>query len=88
MTPADEKGGAAAEPGFDQHLAQLETLVGELEGGGLELEPAIAKYEEGIRLLKSCHATLETYRKRVEELSEEAEAALRPFEGDPDADDD
>jgi len=70
--------------GFDERLSRLEGLVGELEQGGLELEPAIELYQEGIELLKTCHGTLERYRQRVEELSADAEVALRPFEADPD----
>ncbi len=71
-------------PSFDDKLTRLEGLVGELEQGGLELEPAIERYQEGIELLKNCHGTLERYRKRVEELTADAEDALRPFQGDPD----
>src|SRR6185503_528950 len=75
----DNRGGA-----FDDKLGRLEKLVGELEQGGLGLEPAIERYQEGLQLLKECHGALETYKKRVEELTREAEAAMRPFEGDPD----
>jgi exodeoxyribonuclease VII small subunit len=73
-----------ASGGFDEKLGRLEALVAELEQGGLGLEPAIERYQEGIRLLKDCHGALATYRRRVEELTHEAEAAMRPFEGDPD----
>ena len=73
------------ELGFDERLERLEALVAELEEGGLGLEPAIEKYQEGIVLLKSCHQVLSGFRKQVEELTREAEAALRPFAGDPDA---
>lgn len=73
------------EPGFDARLQRLEALVGELEEGNLGLEPAIERYQEGIELLKRCHATLEGFKKRVEELSTDAEGVLRDFEGDPDA---
>ncbi len=69
---------------FDDKLGRLETIVGELEQGGLGLEPAIERYQEGLQLLKECHRALETYKQRVEELTREAEAAMRPFEGDPD----
>ena len=89
MSPKAKTSEANASPeegGFDQRLARLETLVGELEEGGLELEPAIERYQEGIELLKACHGTLARFRKRVEELSSEAEDVLRPFEGDPDLD--
>jgi exodeoxyribonuclease VII small subunit len=75
----------AAEPGFDERLTRLETLVAELEGGGLGLEQSIEKYQQGIGLLKECHAVLAGYRKRVEELTRDADLALRPFAGDPDA---
>lgn len=72
------------EPGFDARLERLESLVQELEAGGLGLEPAISKYQEGIGELKDCHQLLAGYRKRVEELAQDAEGILRPFEGDPD----
>jgi exodeoxyribonuclease VII small subunit len=79
MKSEQQAGGA-----FDDKLQRLEAIVGELEQGGLGLEPAIERYQEGIQLLKECHRSLETYRRRVEELTREAEAAMRPFEGDPD----
>ena len=69
---------------FDDKLARLERLVNELEQGGLGLEPAIERYQEGLGLLKECHRALEAHKKRVEELTREADAAMRPFEGDPD----
>jgi exodeoxyribonuclease VII small subunit len=81
--PSAEKGGK--EESFDERLQRLETIVAELEGGKLPLEPAIERYQEGIGLLRDCHGTLERYRKRVEELSAEAEGSLRPFADDPDA---
>ncbi|QDU67242.1 exodeoxyribonuclease VII small subunit [Engelhardtia mirabilis] len=76
--------GAAEELGFDERLERLESIVSELEAGDLGLEPAIERYTSGIELLKSCHATLAAQRARVEELTADADRALRPFEGDPD----
>jgi len=70
--------------GFDGKLQRLEAIVAELEQGGLALEPAIERYQEGIELLKDCHRALGGYRRRVEELTREAEAEIQPFEGDPD----
>ncbi|MSR64115.1 MAG: exodeoxyribonuclease VII small subunit [Planctomycetes bacterium] len=69
---------------FDDKLGRLEAIVSELEQGGLGLEPAIERYQEGIQLLKECHGALGAYRRRVEELTREAEGAMKPFEGDPD----
>ena len=51
----------------------------------LDLESAIGRYQEGIEHLKLCHRTLEAHKRRVEELTRDAEVALRPFEDDPDA---
>lgn len=75
----------SAEPTFDERLERLEGLVAELESGQLGLEPAIERYQAGVELLKQCQELLRGYRKRVEELSADAEQALRPYPGDPDA---
>ena len=75
-----------ADATFDERLARLSALVSELEQGSLGLEPAIERYQEGVELLKGCHGILARFKRRVEELSGEAEAALKPFAGDPDAD--
>lgn len=85
-TRQDKDGASAADDalGFDERLAQLEAIVNELEAGELGLEPAIERYTRGIELLKSCHTTLASQRARVEELTADAEGALRPFTDDPD----
>lgn len=73
-----------SEPSFDRRLARLEDIVGELESGGVALETAIERYQEGVELLKSCRAILDGYKKRVEELSASADAGLVPYAADPD----
>ena len=70
---------------FDQRLARLEEIVNELENGGIALEPAIERYQEGVELLKDCRTILSGYKKRVEELSNSADESLQPYAGDPDA---
>ena len=42
----------------------------------------------GVLLLKECRAVLSVYRRRVEELSQNAEESVRAYTGDPDAGDD
>lgn len=79
----DEGAKTPGEPSFDQRLERLEALVAELENGGLGLEAAIARYQEGVRLLRECRTTLESFQKRVEELG--AEGQTRPYAQDPDA---
>lgn len=75
----------SGESTLDQRLARLEAIVAELESGGVGLEQAIERYQEGVGLLKDCRTVLSGYRKRVEELSQGAEASLRAYAGDPDA---
>ena len=85
MSAKNESSDEGATETFDERLTRLEGIVSELENGDLGLEPAIERYTAGIELLKSCHATIEAQRARVEELTADAERALRPFDGDPDA---
>jgi exodeoxyribonuclease VII small subunit len=68
-------------PSFDQRLARLEAIVSELESGGLALEEAIGRYQEGVGLLRDCRGVLEGLRARVAELSADGTLAAAP---DPD----
>jgi exodeoxyribonuclease VII small subunit len=54
---------------FEQSLAELEAIVGELESGKLGLSDALARYEQGVKHLKSCHGLLEAAQRRIELLS-------------------
>lgn len=83
--PDTAAGGKVGQESFDARLARLETIVGELEEGNLELESAIERYRQGVRLLKDCQTTLAGFRKQVEELNSNASEGLEAFAGDPDA---
>lgn len=43
---------------FEQALTELEGLVRELENGEIELNDAVKKYNEGMKLSKHCHDLL------------------------------
>jgi exodeoxyribonuclease VII small subunit len=43
---------------FEQALEQLEILVRDLENGEIELNDAVTKYNEGMKLSKYCHDLL------------------------------
>ena len=43
---------------FEQALEQLEVLVRDLENGEIELNDAVTKYNEGMKLSKYCHDLL------------------------------
>jgi exodeoxyribonuclease VII small subunit len=68
-TPASPNG-AEGSPSFEEAIERLQTIVEELEGGGLSLEESIARYEEGMRLSKRLTQTLEEAEKRIEQLVE------------------
>lgn len=50
---------------FSDALAELESIVSALEGGQLELEESIARYERGVALLRACQARLMEAEQRV-----------------------
>lgn len=53
---------------FEQAMARLEAIVGELEKGELPLDESLRIFEEGIRLSKSCLKVLEEAERKVEVL--------------------
>ena len=66
---------------FEQALAALEELVGELESGDQPLEQALASFERGVALTRRCQAALRAAEQKVEILSRDtASAELEPFE--------
>jgi exodeoxyribonuclease VII small subunit len=53
---------------FEQALAELETIVQELESGQAPLERSIAMYERGAQLKAHCESRLEAARLKVEKI--------------------
>lgn len=68
---------------FEESLHELEAIVRELEAGDTTLEEALARYEQGVGLLKSCYGQLRSAEQRVLLLSgEDADGrpVTQPFE--------
>lgn len=68
---------------FEEALAELEGLVRELEEGKIGLEDALARYERGVVLLKSCHGQLQKAEQRILELTgvdDKGNPLTRPFD--------
>jgi exodeoxyribonuclease VII small subunit len=66
---------------FEVALERLESIVDRLEQGDLELESALAAFEEGVALARGCAERLETAERRLEVLVREGERWLtRAFE--------
>ena len=53
---------------FEDALAKLELAVRDLEEGGLSLEQAFNRFEEGIRISRLCTTQLERAKMRIERL--------------------
>ncbi len=59
----------AEAPKFEESLRQLEELVEQLEAGDLDLDVALKKFEQGVKVAASLNKTLEEASQRVEKLS-------------------
>lgn len=71
---------------FEQAMARLEAIVGELEKGDLPLDESLKIFEEGIRLSKNCLKVLEEAERKVEILVQDKNGKkhLRAFSCDGD----
>jgi exodeoxyribonuclease VII small subunit len=68
---------------FEQALGELEKILRELEDGTTTLEDALARYERGVTLLKSCYSQLQSAEQKIRQLtgvSEDGTPELKPFE--------
>ncbi len=71
---------------LEKALTDLETLVEELEAGDLPLEKAMKKFEDGIKLTRSCQTALKDAEQKVDILLKSAGGgeALEEFDVDED----
>lgn len=58
------------QPSFEQTLAELETLVEQLESGKLELADSLEKFKRGIELSRQCRVMLDKAQQTVDEVME------------------
>ena len=74
---------------FEGALAELESVVKQLEEGDLPLDTSLGLYERGVQLSRFCHAKLEDAERRIEVLDERGEltdaSAGLDSNSDPDA---
>jgi exodeoxyribonuclease VII small subunit len=75
QSPTDE-----TPPTFEGSLAQLQQIVNDLEDGNLGLESSLLRFEEGIRLLRSCYKILEAAEHKIEILTGVDEAGTPVIE--------
>lgn len=67
---------------LEQALGRLEAIVDEIEKTPPSLESLIDRYEEGMKLLKTCRERLDAAEKRIEIIARDARGnpVLEPFE--------
>lgn len=54
---------------FEDALAELSEIVGDLEDGSIGLEESLARFEQGMGLLRHCHQVLSAAEQRIEQLT-------------------
>jgi exodeoxyribonuclease VII small subunit len=65
-----------AEQKFEDALEKLEEIVADLESGSLNLDDAIKKYEEGMKLAGLCGKKLAETKKKIEILVKDSSGKL------------
>ena len=70
---------------LEKSLKHLEQIVDELESGDLPLEKAMQRFEEGIKLTRTCQTALKDAEQKVDILMQDANSErLETFAGDRD----
>ena len=66
---------------FEQALAELEKIVGALEGGKAPLEESINSYERGIKIKQHCEKMLNAAQEKIEKITITPDGAVttEPF---------
>ncbi len=61
---------------FEEAFAQLQTVIGQLEGGELPLDAAVVAFEQGMRLAQHCNTLLDGAELRVQALEPQPDGSL------------
>ncbi len=64
---------------FEESLVELENIVKELESGNVDLDKAIEKYSEAMKLAKTCSDKLNNATEKVNQILKE-NGVLEEFE--------
>ena len=55
---------------FEENIEKLENVIKDLEEGKLNLDESVKKFEEGMKLSKTCNSMLENAEKKITMLLE------------------
>lgn len=79
----ESSGAEEEEPGLEARLKRLDEIVAALEGDEVNLDQALALFEEGVGHVRAAEKALARVELRVEELlGEGADVETRDLEGD------
>ena len=67
---------ARKKPGFEEQLAQVETLIARMESGELTLEDAMNSYEQGVKTLQELEKQLQSASRRLTEIRRSADGEI------------
>lgn len=69
------------EPNFEAAMNRLEEIVEQMESGKMQLEELIVRYEEGMKLVKTCQERLASAEQRIEIITKNhaGKPAVQPF---------
>ncbi|MGZ5003639.1 MAG: exodeoxyribonuclease VII small subunit [Chthoniobacterales bacterium] len=78
-TPAKK---SPSELNFEAAMNRLEAIVEEMESGKMQLEDLIVRYEEGMKLVKTCQERLTSAEQRIEIITRNhaGRPVVQPFE--------
>jgi exodeoxyribonuclease VII small subunit len=62
---------------FEDALAELERILGDIEGGEVGLEESLQKYERGNFLISYCRGVLNSAERQIEQLSQSPDGGLQ-----------
>jgi exodeoxyribonuclease VII small subunit len=68
---------------FEAALTELESVLRDLEDGSMALDTSLARYEQGVNLLRTCYERLQQAEQKIQQLTgvdENGQPTLRPFD--------
>ena len=68
---------SASKDSFETSMEKLEKIVDELDKGDFTLEESLKKFEEGLKLGKTCRDILDKAEARVKKLVEDQDGAMQ-----------
>ena len=64
---------------FEEALARLEEIVGEMDSGKAELDKLLELFEEGTTLVRKCKKELDNAEKKIQLVTEDGETDFPPM---------